>query len=256
MKFYIYEWYIIETNQIFYVGKGCKYRYHNRTKRNKIFLYFLNNFQCDSRIIQYFSSEEEAFKFEKEYIFYLKTIGQAKANLDNGGKGGCHFIWTEEMRKYKSIHNPMKDIKQKERMSKQNPMKNKEVSQKVALKLRKKIVLNGIVYEGILEASRLTGRSDSSIIKWCKRGYDDNGNPCRYYNEEQKEIPSIKKTHPKAATPKPIIIDGLRFETVEDGAKYIGVWPESIIRAIKQNRSCKGHICKYANQQPSTNLND
>lgn len=25
--FYVYEWYIVETGEIFYVGKGCKNRY-------------------------------------------------------------------------------------------------------------------------------------------------------------------------------------------------------------------------------------
>lgn len=29
---------------------------------------------------------------------------------------------------------------------------------------------------------------------------------------------------------------------------YVGVWPESLIRAIKGNRKCKEHVCKYDDQ--------
>lgn len=42
--FYVYEWYNIDTNEIFYVGKGCGERYKQATKRNKLFQenYFKN----------------------------------------------------------------------------------------------------------------------------------------------------------------------------------------------------------------------
>ena len=33
-KFYVYEWYNVETNEIFYVGKGCNNRYKNISDRN------------------------------------------------------------------------------------------------------------------------------------------------------------------------------------------------------------------------------
>lgn len=249
--FYVYEWYVKETNEIFYVGKGCKNRYKQTTKRNKVFKVFYENFNCESRILKEFENEDDAFEFEHKRIMELKSLNQAVANLDYGGKGGTNFSWTKEMKEYQSKYNPMKATEQRKRMKLNNPMKNKETAKKVGEKLRKKVVINEVVYDSIGEAEKITGRSDSSIIKWCKRGFDDNGNPCRYYNELQKEIPLIKKLHPKAATPKAVIIDGLRFETVIDGAKYIGCWSESLIRAIKKNKKCKGHTCKYDNQQPS-----
>ncbi len=256
MKFYVYEWFIKNTNEIFYVGKGCKNRYKEIKRRNKIFKIFYENFDCDVKIIKYFDNEDEAFCFEHERIMELKQNNQAKANLDYGDKGGCNFAWTEEMKNYQSIYNPMKAYEQRERMSKNNPMKNKETVKKVVKKLSKPVIINGIYYNSVKEASIKTSHTEGTISRWCKQGYDTNGKSCYYANETPKEIPNIKKTHPKATTPKSVIIDEIYFDTVKDGAEYIGVWPETLIRAIKQNRKCKGHNCKYANQQPSISLND
>lgn len=254
--FYVYEWYVLETDEIFYVGKGCGNRYLNTSKRNKLFRFYFENFDCKSRIVKEFDTEDKAFVYEHERILELKSLGQAKCNLDYGGKGGVHFCWTDEMRKYKSEYNPMKAVVQRERMKTNNPMKNSEVSERVASKLRKRVVLNGIEYKSVKEASVVTGHREYTIIKWCKRGYDFDGNPCRYADETQKEIPLVRQLHPHSASPKAVIVDGVRYETVQDGAKAIGTWSESIIRAIKENRKCKGHTCQYANQQPSRGNSD
>lgn len=254
--FYVYEWFVKTTNEIFYVGKGCKNRYKQTTKRNKMFQLFLEKFDCESRIIETFESEEEAFLREHERIMDLKSIGQAKCNLDYGGKGGNRFCWTQEMREYKSIYNPMKLVEQKKRMSTNNPMKNPEIAKRVTEKISKPIYLNSVYYPSVKQAHLETGHAEGSISKWCRNGYDHNGNPCRYASEEQKEIPNLKKLHPKAASPKAVYIDDIYFDTVMDGAAYIGCWSENLIKAIKQNRKCKGHICRYANQQPSQTKSD
>lgn len=249
--FYVYEWYVKETKEIFYVGKGCGNRYKQTNKRNKLFKLYFENFNCESRIIKNFNSEDEAFEYEHQRIMELKTLNQAKCNLDYGGKGGCHFSWTEEMKEYQSQYNPMKAMEHRKRMSEKNPMKNPNVSKKVAKKKSKAVILNGEFFNSITEASFKTKHSQWTIIKWCRQGYDINGKPCRYANEQQKEIPLLKQLHPKAATPKPVIVNGVRYETIIDGAKAIGVWSETLIRAIKNNKKCKGYTCEYANQQPS-----
>lgn len=249
--FYVYEWFVKETNEIFYVGKGCKNRYKEKTRRNKYFKSYLENFNCESRIIKQFDSEKEAFKYENKKIVELKKLNQAKCNLDNGGIGGCNFVWTKEMKEYHSIYNPMKSTKQRKRMSKNNPMKNPLTVKKVVSKKVKPVVLNNVCYSSIKEATEKLGHASNIISKWCKQGYDYNGNPCRYANEAQKQIPSIKRTHPKVKNYKPVIIDGVKYETLQDGAKAIGVWSENLIKAIKGKRKCKGHTCEYANQHPS-----
>lgn len=249
--FYVYEWYVKETEEIFYVGKGCRNRYKQTKSRNKLFKLYFENFNCESRIIKVFNSEDEAFKYEHQRIMELKSINQAKCNLNYGGHGGCHFSWTKEMRSYQSQYNPMKAFAQRERMSKKNPMKNPETAAKVGLTKSKAVILNGIYYSSVIKASKETKHAEGTIKKWCTQGYDVNGNPCRYAKEQQKEIPLLKQLHPKATTPKPVIIDGIRYETVIDGAKAINVWSESLIRAIKNHKKCKGHLCEYVNQQPN-----
>lgn len=244
--FYVYEWYNKDTGEIFYVGKGCGKRYLQTTKRNKYFTEYIKIHDCAVRIVKQFDDENDAFEYEHDRICELKKSHQCKCNLDNGGNGGLKFIWTDEMRKYKSIHNPMKNGIQRKRMSQYNPMKNKNISEKVNSKKKRKVIVKGIYFDSVKSAAQHFNRYPTQITLWCKRGYDTEGEPCRYADEPQKNISNRKIT-----CSKKVIIDGKTFNSVKEGAEYIGVWSETLIRAIKQNRPCKGHICEYDNQQPS-----
>ncbi len=253
--FYVYEWFIKETNEVIYVGKGCNRRY-KVTKHNKFFNEMIKRFECDSRIIKEFSTEKEAFDYEYERVKELKSIGQCVCNIYDGGCGGVASWWTEERKQWYSEHNTMKNQDQRERMSAKNPMKNKKVAKIVGEKHRKPVIINGKRYEGVTFAAKELNVADQTIVNWCRQGYDGLGNPCRYEGEEQKEIPLIKKMHPRATSPRAVLIDGIRFETVKDGASYIGVSSTLLIRKIQSNKLCKGHNCKYDNQQPSRTKSD
>jgi hypothetical protein len=253
--FYVYEWFIKETNEIIYVGKGCGKRYKVR-KHNKFFNNMIARFNCDSRIIKEFDNEKDAFSYEYERVRELKEIGQAVCNIYDGGCGGTVNWWTEERKTWYSENNVMKNKLQRERMSKQNPMKNKEIANRVGITKRKPVIINGNKYDGVVIASEKLNLAQQTIINWCRRGYDSYGNPCRYANEEQKEISLLRKLHPKATTVKAVLIDGIRFVTVKDGAEYIGVTSDFLIKKMKANKPCKGHNCKYDNQQPSHTKSD
>lgn len=240
--FYVYAWYNKNTKEVFYVGKGCGNRYKQIRGRNKLFIDYYNKNECGVKIVKYFENEQDAFDYEYKHITRLKLKGQCFCNLDDGGKGGVNFVWTDEMRKYKSTHNPMKDIKQRKRMSENNPMKLKEVSSKVVDKKKRSVVIDNKVFESVTDAAIYYGRSQQQIITWCKRGYDYNKKPCRYFDEEQKKY-KIKVTNSK-----PVIIDGIKYESVKKAAEHFNTHSETIIRAIKQNRKFKGHSCKYGNQ--------
>lgn len=244
--YYVYEWFVIETGEIFYVGKGCRKRYSSLNGRNKLFEEYINTRHCKSRIIKRFDDENTALKYEHDRICYLKSQGQCSCNLDNGGKGGLSFIWTDEMRHYKSVYNPMKSEEQRARMSKSNPMKNKQIAKKVNGKKARQVIINNQLFSSIVEAGKHFDRHPTQISAWCKRGYDIDRNPCRFADEPQKEIPEKKIT-----CSKKVIIDGITYSSVKEGAKHIGVCSETLIRAIKHGKKCKGHICEYDNQQPS-----
>lgn len=253
--FYVYEWYIENTGEVIYVGKGCNRRY-KVTKHNRLFNELTKRYKCNSRIIKTFDSEEEAFAFEFVKIKALKEKGQCVCNIRNGGYGGTTEWWTQEKREWYSKNNAMLSSEQRQRMKDNNPMKREDVKKRVAAQKTKAVVINGTEYDCAKNAAIALSVCTSSIYSWCKRGYNTQGEPCRYKNEPPKEYPSIKTTHPKVTSCRPVVIDGIRFETVKDAASKIGVWPDTLIRAIKHSGFCKGHKCEYDNQQPSHTKSD
>jgi hypothetical protein len=104
--FYIYEWFNVETGEVFYVGKGTKNRFKNTTKRNKYFKNYFNKYKCDVRKVKTKLTEEEAFALEIELIEKYKSIDQCKTNLTLGGEG-CRFeegSWNDLFRKLQYIY--------------------------------------------------------------------------------------------------------------------------------------------------------
>ena len=166
--FYVYEWFIKETNEVIYVGKGCGRRY-KVTKHNKFFNDMIKRFECDSRIIKEFATEKDAFDYEYERVKELKAVGQCVCNIYDGGSGGVVTWWTEERKQWYSEHNTMKSQTQRQRMSAQNPMKNEKVAEKVAQQNRKPVIINGKRYEGVTFAARELNVADQTIVSWCTR---------------------------------------------------------------------------------------
>lgn len=242
--FYVYEWYNVDTNEIFYVGKGCGNRYKSISHRNQHFLNYYETHECAVRIIKYFEKEDEAFEYEHARIIELKTKNQCRCNLDDGGNGGVNFVWTKEMREYKSKYNPMKDEKQRIRMSQNNPMYNPITVEKVREKNSKIVIYNNDEYT-THELAMLKHCEISTIWKWCRRGYDTDGTPCYY---KDNPINAKKKT----TSSKAVLIDGQYFESLRAAANFLSVKDTSpLCKALKANKPYKGHICVYANQQPS-----
>ena len=242
--FYVYKQFNTETNEIFYIGKGCRNRYKETSHRNKDFLEYYNNNPCSSEIIEYFDTEEEAFKKEHELIQIYREKDQVKANLDDGGKGGCHFIQTPQMREYMSKNNPMKTQEQRERMSKNNPMSNPEIAERVAKQIRKAIIINDIEYKSVKEACEKLQLSEVTLINQLKRGHTTNGKNCYY---KDGKISTVRRK-----TDRAVIADGILFNTITDAAAYLDCSASNLGGALRKGRTTyKNHDIKYANQQPS-----
>lgn len=110
-KYYVYEWFDVETNIPFYVGKGSGNRMNivnGRKDRSKAFKNFYNSHKCNCRKIEEFDAEEDAYKKEKELIAIYKTKGIPLVNIDEGGR---HRAILE------GKLNPMYGISPQERMS-------------------------------------------------------------------------------------------------------------------------------------------
>lgn len=245
-KFYVYEWYNTDTNYVFYVGKGCGKRYREMARRNEIFKAYCMNNNVDSRIVKDNLTEEEAFKYEAELTYLYKNRGECHCNLAQPGIGGCSFVWTEEMKQYWSEHNPMKSQEQRDRMSKNNPMKNPEYAKKAGDKHKRAVIIDGIKYDGAIDAAKVFGVSQSLIGLWCKNGGNPKGQLCHYADEAPKLY------IPKTGNSKPVIVDGIWYKSQSAAAKAIGAPSSSCLtNALKKGILYKGHKCEYANQQPS-----
>ena len=243
--FYVYEWFIKTTGEIFYVGKGTGKRYLVK-KRNYIFNAILENEECDVRIIKTFEDESESFKYEEQRIQELWARGQAKANLHFGGNGGVSSAWTDEMKEKMSRENPMKDERQKQRMREQNPMKIPEVAKKVALSKSKAVIINGEEFPTPRAAAEYYSVGVACVYNWMKRGYTTEGLPCHYKNEQQLDY-TFSKTCSRAVS-----IDGQIFPSLRAAGEFLQIKDTSpLCRTLKQNKPYKGHICSYVNQQPS-----
>lgn len=86
-RFYVYEWYIIDTDEVFYVGKGTGNRCNITYNRNEYFKNVYNKYECDVRIYKNNLNEKTAYQIEIERIAELKKSDQAYCNLTEGGTG-------------------------------------------------------------------------------------------------------------------------------------------------------------------------
>lgn len=248
--FYVYEWFDTDTDKVFYVGKGTGNRYKVR-KHNKLFNEYLASHHCASRIICTFDSEDDAFQYELEHVFKLWSRGEAQCNIYTGGTGGTQSWWTDDLRKKYSRDNVMKREDQRERMRNNNPMKDPNVAKKVGASHCRGVVIDGVEYESAGIASEAIGVHENTIRVWCKAGKSPDGMICNYSDGLPTRVHVITPNPHRATTARQVIIDGTTFESVKAAAEYLGSTTSNLISGIKRGKTYKGHVCRYANQQPS-----
>lgn len=238
--YYVYEWYIKDSGEIFYVGKGSNERYKVK-KRNKMFNDIVEKYECESRIIKEFENEQDAFKYEYERIENLKEIGQCSCNIYKGGAGGSGEFWTDELRKEYSDNNIMKADYQRKRMSKNNPMKNHIIAEKVNSQKRIPIVIGNIEYESIKSACRQLNVPCSTINSWIIRGETTSGKKC-YYKDSPNNV--IYK-HTNNGKSKPLIYDGVYYKSTGELSRALNISQTTASRWCRQGRDSCGIMCRY-----------
>lgn len=96
-KYYVYEWFIVPTGEVFYVGKGCGDRYKTLGRRNRFFLDMYNTHECDVRIIEDQLYEDDAYNLEHSTVlWYRENTNFRLTNQTDGGDGTRGFRPTEE----------------------------------------------------------------------------------------------------------------------------------------------------------------
>ena len=112
--FYVYIYWRLDTNDIFYVGKGCGRRWKYLHDRNEHFTNIINKYPVVVEIIKDNLTENEAFYWEEEIINRLifeygysidipnnrsKEKGRHLVNKTWGGEGVRRFFSEEEKQK-------------------------------------------------------------------------------------------------------------------------------------------------------------
>lgn len=98
-SYYVYEYYVIETNEVFYVGKGSGNRVSSG-KRNKFCEDMKRSHNWAYRIAKDNLTEQEAFSLEKELIKkYRETTTYRLTNVTDGGEGASGLKHSEAFKK-------------------------------------------------------------------------------------------------------------------------------------------------------------
>lgn len=195
--FYVYEHIRLDTNAVFYVGKGCGARVRSKDKRNKHWHAIAAKAGYSGRVIAESYDEELIFLAEEERIDQLKRIGLSLANKTAGGAGGIKgYRHTEEAKRRISENlkgklagerhpryglfgadNPMYGRKQSESarrgMSINSSMKRPEVAAKISGEkslLAKSIEYEGRVYKTMNDLAKHLGISSQALRSRIFRG--------------------------------------------------------------------------------------
>ncbi len=88
-KFYTYVHRKADTGEVFYVGKGCGIRAHNRSSRTEYWKRCAKKHGVVVSIVEYFDCESDAMGAEIQLIAELRSRGAVLVNLTDGGEGTC-----------------------------------------------------------------------------------------------------------------------------------------------------------------------
>lgn len=232
--FYVYEWYIKNTGEIFYVGKGCKNRYKVK-KHNQLFKYILEHNDCESRIIKTFDNEEDAFGYEYERINQLWSIGECKANIYKGGMGGTTNWWTSEMRDRYSKKNIMKTEQQRKRMSIDNPMKNKKIAKIVGEKHKKPLYVGETLFDSIKTVAEIYNVKETTVSYWLKVGYNTNKELVYYKGTEKPNIDLSINKH--ITNSQKVLYDNIEYNSIKELAKTLKVNYTTIFNYYQKHKA-------------------
>ena len=94
--YYIYQHRSVDTNEIFYIGKGKGRRFCNQSKRSEYWKNYVAKHGFVPEIIKDGLDEELAFLAEAECIDAYKRRGIKLINLTNGGEGASGYKHTEK----------------------------------------------------------------------------------------------------------------------------------------------------------------
>lgn len=216
-NFYVYEWFIVDSNHIFHVGKGQGNRYIDLKGRNKYFLRIAKKYDVASRIYKDNLTEAEAWAIEKSRIEELQAIGQCETNIHEGGCGGDtvtrmpksdYIEFCKKVGQKTLERNNMPEYYETWLQSVTAAMQRPEVRQKVSQRT-KAAMAKPEVYELMWDNGKaspvlLVNNSDYVLFKtvtnfrnYLKQEYDIGGRWCQLLMKQPFKISYQTKNNPK-----------------------------------------------------------
>jgi hypothetical protein len=163
--FYTYVHTRNDTNKVFYVGKGVKYRANAKGSRNAYWHNIVNKYGHKVEILAYWDTEEEALSHERLLIACFADMGYELANLTEGGETSSPCQETKD-KIAKALTGRKRTLMERQNMS--IGQRNKVISPEQKAEIAKKVSakLKGIKRsEDFKEKMRARKQSDSSRAK-------------------------------------------------------------------------------------------
>jgi len=193
LKYYIYFHIRLDTDTVFYVGKGCGRRANSKRNRNDYWHNIVNTANYKSKIVLQGLTESEALDKEKELIHLLKTVGQAEANLMLSGNSS----FPQGYRPWNKGKSLTKEIKDKisntlkgnipwnkgKKLSKEHVDNLSKSHKGLAGNHVRKVIdtATGTVYNSVKDASETIGMKRKTLSAMLS-GQNPNKTTLKYYN--------------------------------------------------------------------------
>lgn len=153
--FYTYAHIRKDTGQIFYIGKGSGRRMYRKDARNAHWHNVVKKSGYEPILLSEWQTEQEAYAHEKFLIecFSKSLVNQSQGGDGNNAQGGLSFAGKKHT----------EQAKQKCRLANLGKPKSEQSKKLNAEAHKRKISVDGIVYDSWKEASAQTGIPMGSI---------------------------------------------------------------------------------------------
>lgn len=250
-RYYVYVWYTLDTNEIFYVGKGTGNRYKTRKRENSFFMNILNSHECDSKVIIDNLTEQEAYETEIFYIKYYRKYSRILTNVSDGGDAPPKLYgkrpkeWVENMKKAQRRfyeEHPEYKVRASERMKVFFKTPEGKAFQRKSIESRnnEEFRKNQSVKCKAANRTQEYRERHSKLMK-------------EIYSSEELRDKERGSKNPRAQGIKQFNLDGIfikEYETITQASKETGVGIARISDVARGNRkTAGGYIWKFSNDK-------
>jgi len=186
-NFIVYSHTRLDTNEVFYIGKGRPRRMLAKDNRNKNWTNIANKAGFKANIIAGNLTEDEALNFEALLIKKLKENNVPLCNVSIGGKSNAGWKmsdeskakvsasrkghkWTAEQKANLSLIRKGRVFSKETRLKISNANKGRKPSQKMIDAMSRKVecIETGITYPSIKQAAAILNLSAGNIGMCCR----------------------------------------------------------------------------------------